>query len=287
MFLFTDGRRFPIPVLRTGPIKGSYEEPAEWGTINQQTSALGIKTVTKASASHAHSGSYAVKLTTYYISFFARTAPGITATGTINQQTQSIDGGFACTQRPSSLTGWYQYFPGGSDTASVEVILSCWDSVTNRRITVGHGIFTETDSIAGYTSFEALINYSSSLPPDTAVIVLMASSSTDPVDGSTLYADDLSFTLSAGNSNPAMQNPVSVFPNPASPGFYVHCPGIEGEVFMEVFDVLGNEVDRFLLNPGTEWHPADNYPDGIYLYRITDADNTLLKPGKLIIQKSK
>ena len=70
----------------------SYLQPTTWGTLNSSTSIIGVYTAERADAANSHSGSYAMKLSTKYISFASQTAPGITvSSATINTTTQAID----------------------------------------------------------------------------------------------------------------------------------------------------------------------------------------------------
>ncbi len=183
----------PNPGFETWNSNPNYDDPANWGTINGLTWFLGVRTVTKATLpADIHGGSFAIKLESKAV-IGQGTAPGIAATGTINTGGY-VDGGVAYNKRPVSLTGWYKYTPGGTDTCSVEATLSKW--VGNARVEVGKAVFTRNLTQAAYTQFTVNFTYTSANFPDTLVMILLTSSqgSNSPV-GSKLWVDDLDFVL--------------------------------------------------------------------------------------------
>ena len=169
----------------------SYQDPDGWGTLNSETSAIGIKTVTKATApADIHSGSAAIKLKSTDIPFI-QVAPGLTVTGTINTSTHEFEGGFPYTQRAWKLKGWYKYAPGNGDHCQIEVQL--YKRVGSSQITVADGVFINTGTVGTYTEFEIELTYHTNDIPDTGRIALFASDPLNPVDGSILFVDDVRF----------------------------------------------------------------------------------------------
>lgn len=168
----------------------AYDNPDGWGTVNDQTAIIGVNTVQKES-SVVHSGSYAVKLETFFISFANETAPGITGTGTFNTNTRNIDGGFAYTQRPTHLSGWYQYSPATGDNCDMSIELWRWNAGV--RETIATGTFTNSSAVGSYTRFAMQLSYQSANSPDSAQIILSSSNTSNPVQGSVMYVDDLEF----------------------------------------------------------------------------------------------
>jgi len=264
--------------------KGSYEDPENWGTLNAQTSIVGIKTVVKGTAAEAHSGSYAIKLITKFIGIpFNRKIPGLSATGTINTTTSAIDGGFAYNLRPVQISGWYKYAPAGKDTASVALTLSKWDVNTQKRVVVGTAVFMDTATVSTYTAFSAGINYVSSLAPDTAMIVLLSSPQNTGVLNSTFLADDLSLDMSSGIDPEESNSRIVIYPNPANTHVFIsHAPASR----FIVFDQKGSKVSECVLtNAGLA--DISSLGSGLYLYQLLDADRQVMKSGKLIINANK
>ncbi len=186
-------------------VNPNYDDPQGWGTINGLTYILGVRTVTKATlAADIHGGSFAIKLESKNVPFQG-TAPGIAATGVINTS-GFIDGGLVYTRRPISMSGWYKYTPGGTDTASVEATLSKW--VGNTQVEVGKALFTRNLTQSTYAQFTVNFTYTSALTPDTLVVILLTSSQgNNAPTGSKLWIDDLDLQLCTNFATTASNTP--------------------------------------------------------------------------------
>ncbi|MCW5906854.1 MAG: T9SS type A sorting domain-containing protein [Chitinophagales bacterium] len=189
-------------------VNPNYDDPVGWGTINGLTYLIGVKTVTKATAAaDIHSGSFAIKLESKTVPLQG-VAPGIAATGTINAQTQGVDGGVVFTKRPIALKGWYKYQPSGVDTGTIEANLFRWNTSTNQREDVGRAEFVMTTTVNSYTQFTANFTYTSANAPDSMVMILLTSSKANASpNGTKLFVDDLemdycsNFSISTSTSN--------------------------------------------------------------------------------------
>lgn len=192
----------PNPGFETWNVNPNYDDPQGWGTINGLTYILGVKTVTKTTDKHI--GTYAMKLESKTVPLQG-VAPGIAATGTINAQTQGVDGGVAFNKRPISMSGWFKYTPNGVDTGSVEAILSKWSG--GQRVQVGRAEFQIAATTSTYTQFNVNFSYSSSNTPDTLVMIILTSSGANSSpNGTVMFIDDLAFdycsnfSISASNT---------------------------------------------------------------------------------------
>ncbi len=199
----------PNPGFESWTNQGFYEDPDNWGTINSLTSIVLVTTATKATGANAHSGSYALKLESKNVAGQG-TAPGIAATGSINAQTQAVDGGVAFHRRPISFTGWYKYIPNGIDTGSIDARLWRWNNTTHTREEIGTAEFVMTTTVNSYTQFTATFNYVSAAFPDSMVITLLTSSRAQgSPTGTQLFVDDLgmvmcsNFTAAASSATPS------------------------------------------------------------------------------------
>ncbi len=182
----------------------SYLQPTTWGTLNSSTSIIGVYTAERADAANSHSGSYAMKLSTKYISFASQTAPGITvSSATINTTTQAIDGGFIYTQRPTHLSGWIKGTPAANDSSQIE--LSFWKWIGGVKTEIGTAKYVNSVTRSSYVRFLTPITYTSGVNPDSALITMSSSNTSAPVDGSVFYVDDLAFvncsTFTASSSS--------------------------------------------------------------------------------------
>ncbi len=190
----------PNAGFETWNVNPNYDDPAGWGTINGLTYFLGVRTVTKATAvGEYHGGSAAIKLESKTVPLQG-VAPGIAATGTINPNTQAVDGGVAYNKRPISFTGWYRYQPNGVDTGSIDARLSKWNSNTQQREDVGSAEFVITSTVNSYAQFTVNFTYTSANFPDTLVITLLTSSGANSSpNGTKMWVDDLDFVLCSPN----------------------------------------------------------------------------------------
>jgi hypothetical protein len=230
----------------------SYNNPNGWGSINVLTCPGGGFTCVEANAANAHSGSHALELTT--ISIFSQIAPGIIATGVINQSTQNVDGGFALTTRPDKLIGWYKYLPVNPDTFSVFVDI--FSGATTGLVT-GTGSISSPATVSTYTKFVVNIPYTSGLPSDSAKITILSSPGQDGQPGTKLYIDDLSFVSCAGFA--ATATTVNASCNSATGSITLATP-VNGTA-PYTYNWSNNSTDSLITNlsPGT--------------YKVTVTDN--------------
>ncbi|HTB31680.1 MAG TPA: T9SS type A sorting domain-containing protein [Bacteroidia bacterium] len=83
---------------------------------------------------------------------------------------------------------------------------------------------------------------------------------------------------------------VDVYPNPSNGIFTVALSHAElvsaSQTTVVIYDVLGEKVySQFLIRNSQFVIDLSNQPSGIYLYRVSKNDGTLLGEGKLVIQK--
>jgi hypothetical protein len=279
-FTYADAQNaIPNAGFESWSSQGSYDDCAGWGTIDQPVSSACFckgTAVKTAVAGEVHSGSLAMKLKT--VSVFGQTAPGITATGSINQSTQGIDGGVVFNLRPDSIVGWYRYTPSGTDTGSVEITLSKWNTGTNKRDVVAHAKFAQNTSVASYSRFAQPLTYSLSGAPDTMVVILLSSSSSAPQVNSTMFVDDLGLiynsTTGIAGKNLASTS-VSVYPNPSTGNITIKSASDLGMVF--IYNALGEIVYKENIS-GTQ-HQIDisKQPEGIYMLQAQGNYTRLIK----------
>ncbi len=267
----------PNPGFETWTTTGNYEDPTSWGTLNPTTAGYGIKTALKAPGADAHSGAAAIKLIS--AKFATQFIPGLAATGKINTSTNGVDGGFSYDKRAVSLKGWHKYTPAGKDTASVSVVLSKWDATAKKRITVGAGLFKQTNTVAAYTEFTATINYALADIPDTCVIVLLSSQQNTGVANSTLFIDDLAFELPTGVKAVTAAEEICVFPNPNDGNIFVSNYPVGAKLLL--YDIKGSKCAEILLSPNANQFNTNN---GIYFYRIQNKAGEIIKNGKIIMK---
>jgi hypothetical protein len=258
--------------------QGAYDDCSGWGTIDQPVSSgcfckgTAVKTII---AGEFHGGTTAMKLKT--ISVFGQTAPGIAATGIINQTTQNVDGGVAYNLRPDSIVGWYRYAPTGTDTGSVEITLSKWNTNTNARDVVAHAKWKKNTSVSTYSRFTQALTYSLSSSPDTMVVILLSSSPSTPVVGSVMLIDDLGLIFNTtGITNSNSKNiSFSVYPNPSNGNMTVRSEKKLG--LINVYNSLGELVYTQNINSNTHQIDLSNQASGIYFLQAQCNYTRLIK----------
>jgi hypothetical protein len=221
-------------------------------------------------STNAHSGSFALQLQT---AVFTNPNNGETDTISGNAFTGTpgmgpgMPGtpGFAFTNRPDSLTGWYTYSTSGNDANEVRVILSRWDAITLQREEIANTVFS-CNPIDIYTRFSFPIQYNSSNTPDTASIEIRSSNSPmeAPVLGSILLVDDLEFTSAdqTGFSYISTTQSFRIFPNPANDFLNVSSKNNE---IIKIINALGQTIELIQLSANSITNiSTSNYSNGIY-----------------------
>ena len=111
-----------------------------------------------------------------------------------------IDGGIALNGAvPGRLTGYYQYTSAiGGDRGGVLMLGSRYNPETQRREVVGGGYTTDLTDVDNFTSFEVPYTPLSEIDstaeyaePDSLVLMIISSATTEPQQGYILYLDRL------------------------------------------------------------------------------------------------
>ncbi|MCE3279913.1 MAG: hypothetical protein K0S44_2104 [Bacteroidetes bacterium] len=261
----------------------SYDTPNSWDNLNPSTGSLGVYTCLKATAgADVHSGSAALKLITK--SVFGQIANGIVTTGTINTTTQTIGGGISYSGRPDSITGFYKYTSVSGDNGFVELQLLGAGGDTD---TVGYARFvTPSSSVGSYARFAKQVVYRNSNPVVKSIWIL--SSSKDAVThfvGSSLWADDISMVFNSSTGiKEVPKAQLTVGPNPANNYVVIQNPDAK-RIELRMFDVTGRQVTSIQTENATGTLDVSSFPQGLYMYSITDESKKVIKTGKIIVQK--
>jgi hypothetical protein len=245
-----------------------------------------VTTVTQSST--VHSGSSALRGDV--LSFFTYIMPPSIQTG---QDAR----GFAYSQRPVSITGYYQFFPAASsgDRFYVDAVLYK-GGVDGTGVAVGALVISAAAS--SYTQFSATFNYQTSDIPDTCVIqISIVGSGTGvqatPHVGSYYLLDDLAFSGSTGVENHGSLVPVEMnlkqnYPNPFNPSTTIsYSLSKSSYVKLRVFNILGKEVttlaDGFQSagNHSARFLASD-MASGVYFYRLEAEGYTAMKQMLLV-----
>lgn len=235
---------------------------------------------------------------TYKFSGFAALYPANVSFGGI-PPALSISGGLPFNSRPDSITGWFRYYPSGTDTFSVNVLLSRWNATTSSRDTIGWVKYDTTYSanVSSWTMFTDTINYKSHLLPDTMFLYVLSSplSYQSIHDGTELHLDDLLFagidstqedtTSGIGITEKQKMPAITLYPNPARSEVTIQLNGAKSGN-LHLMNILGQEVKMeriFKTNATIDLSGLDN---GVYIYRFVPSGSTSSsQTGRLVIRK--
>jgi hypothetical protein len=204
----------------------------------------------------------------------------------------SIKDGFAYTARPTQMTFCYNAAPVSGDTAGVGVRL--WKSQGGTRIPVGSGVLKyAANSPAGMTNQTITIAYTSTLTPDSAVILVGSSYKFPSVGlvlrkgakiGSVITVDNFNFVVpSVGLNEKSIGDlALNVYPNPASTAVYFSTTD-ENATKMVVYDVTGKVILSQAFENGKSVLNVADYNNGLYLYKVFTKSGEVAKAGKFTV----
>lgn len=259
---------------------GNRIDPADWNNLNPSTAILGVLTCARASGADAHSGNYAIKLTTKLIPGFNIIANGIASTGTlITTPPYGVSGGIAYTGRPDSITGWYKYTPAGTDQGFVELQLL---GATNTD-TIGYVRFeTPNATVSTYTRFAAAVNYLSTATPSNSIWILSSSKGVGPVVNSQIFIDDIAMVFNSSSVNTInSKNEVTILGNVIKEKIRFNYKNT-GVYQFRLIDTAGRIVADTQLNSQQSTVDVSSL-DGLYFYTIENSTG-IINTGKIIIR---
>lgn len=277
----------PNAGFETWTTVGAYSLPSGWDNINAKTNPMSVYTCEKGTPGNP--GSSYLKLTSKTMG--TSVAPGIAVSGVLDTATYIPKSGFAYTARPANLTGSWQYMGFSGDVGHIAILLSKWNTSLSKRDTVAFTNYALAGMVMSWGTFTIPVTYmSSSLTPDSAIIVLAASGTT-PANNSYLYVDNLAFTGSVPTTSVANITDHStatlLYPNPATGTITISYNGVsEKYIKILISDVSGRSV--LTLSPktikGENAFPLNvsGFAKGIYIVRIIDGLNTEMQ--KLFIE---
>lgn len=177
-----------------------------------------------------------------------------------------------------ALNGYYKYTPNGTDTASVEVALTRYNSGLAKRDTVGSGVFKTTGQSA-YTKFSIIIGRNASGNPDSSLIWIQ-SSPRAPIafgagpgkTGSVFLVDSLYFSSLIGIDEASdLLSAVSLYPVPAVSSLTIRVE-LKKNVPLNysIYDIKGQLVASDVLEPSETSVDVSHFANGSYYLSIFD-----------------
>ncbi len=255
------------------------EEPVGWTTINYAVIPGNPMSATKSTTSQ--NGSFAMRLENVATTW-GDTAGYIT-NGYIGMNGPA--GGMHVNNNPQKLTGYYEYFPVGPDTALGALF-------TFRNGLPVDSVFIDLPAQSIYTYFEMSLNYHAWPVVDTLNIAFASGNINDSTSfvglGSVLYIDNLNITYyPAGIQSEYINEPHSIYPNPFTDAAILQFTNMRGVIYtVAIYDVLGNEVMKIenISSNGVTIN-RNHLPAGIYEYRVNSTvGNNFIARGKLVMK---
>jgi hypothetical protein len=219
---------------------GTYNNPDQWGTLNNTTSAASVYTAEKGTPGNP--GSFYLKLTTKKVNNIP--INGIAVSGKFDSINKKPVSGFAYSNRPQNFTGKWQHMIYGSSQGGVTATLTKWNSGDNKRDTIAIANKTLSGMEHPWVSFTIPFVYMSGDYPDSCIIFLRASGLT-PTANDFLWVDSLAFkgTVTGIENHTSSQKEFSVFPNPADDKIVVELNEVtEQPALIELSDMNGKVV---------------------------------------------
>jgi len=184
------------------------DEPVDWSTIKTCDDPLiaSVAPVTFDRTDDAHSGSSALKI--FNVNAFGVIATGAICNGRFHAEF-NLDSSYSFTDqvnpmwntpittRPDSLSGWFKYFPKGTDKAQFKAILHVDEGTLPAFNTLPNWVamaYYKTEPGVTYgewTRFSVPFEYFSDDAPEFILCTINSGDSTNAVDSSYLIIDDL------------------------------------------------------------------------------------------------
>jgi Secretion system C-terminal sorting domain len=245
-----------------------------------------VATVTPSSTVHSGSSALRGDVLTFYTNIMP---PSI--------QTGQDARGFAYSQRPVSITGYYQFFPAASSGDRFYVDAVLYKGGVD-GIGVAVGAVAISAAASSYTQFSATFNYQTTDIPDTCVIQISivgpgTGTQAIPHAGSYYLLDDLAFSGSTDVKNQQSFVPVQMslkqnYPNPFNPSTKIsYSLSKSSFVKLRVYNVLGKEITTLVNgfqsagNHSAQFFASD-FSSGVYFYRLDAEGFTAMKQMLLV-----
>lgn len=264
---------------------GTYNNPNDWGTLNNTTAIAGVYTATKGTPGSP--GTAYLKLTSKTVSGLG-VVNGIAVSGVLDSIAMLPKSGFAFNQRPASFTGKWQHMIYGSSQGSITVQLTYWDAVNNVRVPVATANQTLSGMAMSWANFTIPFTYANGNNPDTCIIIMKASGA-NPTNNDYLWVDNLAFAGSVvglkDNSNTIQT--LTVFPNPSSEQINLSFSSIKNqEVKIELLDLTGkiilSKIEKAQSGITHKTIDIKGIAKGIYFINLTNESG--IETKKIIIE---
>lgn len=254
-----------------------YQNPTNWGSLNEMTKSYSVATCGKLSPGNPGSNYLVVRT----VSVTGKgLIPGRVVSGKIDTVTYKAISGYPFTLRPLNLSYNMQYMVAlPSDTAFVSVLLTKWNVNLLRRDTIAFGISNFNAMAHTWFNSSTYLNYKSGDSPDSACIVI-SSSNNVPLNSSYMYIDNLLFNGSVIgiDEKNLTANDVILYPNPSSENVTLNIiQPLINPIQINIYDDRGRLVYEKIIKENKTIIDVSKLTKGTYFFEI--------KQSKVLIKK--
>lgn len=253
-----------------------YQSPDNWDNLNKITFSQTIFTCYKGTP--GQSGNSYLALITRSVTGKG-IVPGRVVSGKIDTITFKPISGFPFALRPQNLNYYLQYMPyDPSDTCSVKVILTKWNSSLQQRDTIALGLNNYNAMAHSWFLASVYLNYQSGNSPDSAIISI-SSSGVSAKNGSYLYIDNMYFSGDViGISEIDSETNIQIYPNPANDKLEIKTfNSMKDNCVIEMKTINGKLLLRLSTNEDSAQINLSDYTPGIYLLSIKNPKQIINK----------
>lgn len=261
----------------------TFQEPQGWFSLNLLALVNYPQTTVK--TGDAHNGTSAVLLETK--SGTMSNIPGLLTTNLIlTEQWEPVmeRNLIPFTSRPVSLKFFFKAYPMNGDTNAMTLLLTRWNTTTLQRDTVGYADWGNYQTVNQYVQAEVTINYRSNYTPDSLAILFSSSiNGFDPVVGSKLYLDDISFSYQHTSVKQiSAAQLIKIYPNPAKESFNIYA---EKKVdLIELYNVKAEVVKSVKAETAEINVDCEGLKEGVYIVVLHHSDKSNTK-HRIVIKK--
>lgn len=258
---------------------GNYEDPVGWATMNSISTGPFYSCTKSTDHYPATIGNYSVRLENNTSLTQMTGAFGMAVTDTFAFPFQPA---FPVSGNPTSLCGYYKYFPQNNDSMWIKIFLF------NNGLIVMDEQITYSNTASTWTPFT--IPFDPYTTADSATIVICAflpqGSTPAPFGNSVLYVDNLSFDNHITSVKDITADPwkFNIYPNPVSDIFTLDINETNiVDITLNIYNSVGKLVRTELLEKNLQQNNIGDLSDGIYMVEIKSKERVAIQ--KLIIQK--
>ena len=257
---------------------GSYNNLDAWSTLNDMTASMSTFTCVKGTPGQV--GAAYLKLTSKNVTGMG-IMPGMAVCGTVDMATLQPTSGFAFVDRPSALTGKWQYMASGADQGFIAIALTKWDNTMMMRDTIASVYYPLSGMAMSWANFSIPITYLNGNDPDSCIIILSASQANGAptAANSYLYVDGLNFTgIVANVSHNTSTMDLVIFPNPTSDKLNIDLSVLNNKkATIKIVDVTGKEIRSIEIQSVNEKTQLDisDLPKGNYILKVISSGEVI------------